>query len=118
MTEEDENNDDSFNNLSLFLYTVSKNNKSLRDYFNDIGLQSNGDIVFLEEHEFNEIYTLLNKKQKIDMKRNYLYTIRKILHNPNFNLTTVGGKSKKYRKYSKSRKFRKSKKSKKYKKVI
>jgi hypothetical protein len=126
LTEEDENNDyDSFNNLSLFLYTVHKNNKALRDYLYDIGFVYKNDMIEgLDEQDFNVIYTLLNEEKKRDMKRNYLYIIRKILHNPNFNLTTVGGNSKKSKKSRKSRKSkkyrksRKSRKSRKFRKVI
>jgi len=111
---DDEDNNDRFNKLSFFLYTVSRNNIAIRDYFNMLGLYEGffdmRDVEQLEEEHYNDIYNLLNKKQKKDMKKNYLYTLRQLLHNPDFDLTTVGGKSRKYRKYKKSRKSRKSRK--------
>jgi len=105
---DDEDNNDRYTKLFNFLYTEIQRNDRLYDYLiNDVGFVDSTYIQFISEDNFNQIYNLLNEKQKKDMKKNYLYTIRQLLHNPDFDLTTVGGKSRKFRKSRKSRKYRK-----------
>ena len=86
LTEEEENSDDEkYINLYNFISTKVKINIALMNYLWEIGWYEKEEIILLEVDIIEQIYYLLDEKDKITMKKNYLRDIRKIINNSSFN---------------------------------
>jgi hypothetical protein len=85
LTEEEENSEDEkYINLYIFISTKIKTNIALMNYLFEIGWYEKEDIILLNTDLIQHMYNLLDKKDQITMKKNYLRDIRKITNNYNF----------------------------------
>lgn len=107
LTDDENSDDERSDNFYKFISTQAQDNDALNNYLDEIGVDAKSDMSDLSENNMQQIYKLLNIKDKNTMNTQYLKNIRKIVNRPNF--TLEGGARKSKRKLRKTRKTRKNK---------
>ena len=106
LTEDENSDDERSDNFYNFISGEAQRNDAVKDYLFGIGFYEKNDMPDLTEQHMQEIYKLLDIKEKNTMKTQYIQNIRKIVRNRDFKL--VGGARKSKRKLKKTRKTRKN----------
>lgn len=86
LTDDENSDDEKSDNFYKFISTQTQHNDALNDYLFGIGFYEKGDMPDLSENNMQQIYKLLDIKEKNTMNAQYLKNIRKIVRNRNFRL--------------------------------
>jgi hypothetical protein len=107
LTDDENSDDERSDNFYKFISTQAQDNDALNNYLDEIGVDAKSDMSDLSENNMQQIYKLLDIKDKNTMKTQFMKNIRKLINRPNF--TLAGGARKSKRKLRKTRKTRKNK---------
>ena len=107
LTDDENSDDEKSDNFYKFISTQAQQNRALNNYLFEIGFYEKSDMPDLSENNMQQIYKLLDIKEKNTMKTQFMKNIRKLINSPNFRLD--GGARKSKRKLRKTRKTRKNK---------
>ena len=107
LTDDENSDDERSDNFYKFISTQAQDNDALNEYLDEIGVDAKSDMSDLSENNMQQIYKLLDIKDKNTMKTQFMKNIRKLINRPNF--TLAGGARKSKRKLRKTRKTRKNK---------